>query len=79
MSDGGVTSYDDPPSGPWLTSPERIEADPASADGRDIARADDAEAGDAYDRGKATWALYDQLAAPPPSAFDDPSGKRPPD
>ena len=79
VRDGEVTSYDEPPSGPWIKTPERVEADPSSTEGSDLKRADEAQSGDAYDPRRAKWAVYDQLAAQPPSAFDDVSRSWPPD
>jgi hypothetical protein len=77
VRDGSLTSYDDPPDGPWVKAPELLEPDPTAAHGSDLMRADAAESGDAYDEKKAKWAVYDQLAAQPPSAFDDVSRRRP--
>ena len=58
VRDGGVTSYDGPPAGPWVTTPELLEADPAATQGEDYKK-------------QAFWAAIDQVAAQPPSAFDD--------
>jgi hypothetical protein len=52
-----------------------LEADPATTNGRDLIRADSAQSGDKYDNSRALWALADQLAAQPPSAFDDVGGR----
>jgi hypothetical protein len=71
VRDGDVTSYDGPPTGPWVKAPELLEADPVATYGHDLARADAAESGDFYDNKRALWAAGDQLAAQPPSAFDD--------
>lgn len=78
VRDGEATSYDDPPDGPWTRVPERYEPDPEDGQGHDLLRADAAEAGNVYDPRQARWAVYDQLAAQPPSAFDD-VGPEPPD
>ncbi len=78
VRDGDATSYDDPPDGPWTKTPERLEADPVATEGQDLMRADGAETEDDYDAKKAKWAVYDQLAAQPPSPFDDVSRKWPP-
>lgn len=78
VRDGDATSYDDPPAGPWIKEPERIEADPNATEGSDLIRADAAESGDDYDEKKAKWAVYDYLGAQPPIAFDDVSRKWPP-
>ena len=79
VRDGEVTSYDEPPDGPWLESPQRIEPDPSAVSGNDLRRADEAEAADGFDAKKGRWAVYDQLGAQPPSAFDDVARKWPPD
>lgn len=81
VRDGETTSYDDPPPGPWAERPQRAEVDAdAGAGGRDLVRADAAEADyEPYDPQKARWAVYDQLAAQPPSAFDDAASERHPD
>jgi hypothetical protein len=42
VRDGDVTSYDEPPSGPFLREPELIE-DQAPPGRNDLLRADDAE------------------------------------
>ena len=74
VRDGDSTSYDDPPPGPWVEQPQRLEPDPTSTGGQDLVRADAAEAaGGEYDKEKAKWAAYDQVAGQPPSAFDDAS------
>jgi hypothetical protein len=46
VRDGTITSYDEPPDGPFIREPEPIEH-PDSAGGRDLLRADDAERNDA--------------------------------
>lgn len=79
VRDGDATSYDDPPDGPWVNAPERLEADPSARAGRDLVRADTAESEGGYDEKAAKWAVYDQLAAQAPGAFDDVSRKRPDD
>jgi hypothetical protein len=71
VRDEDVTSYDDPPAGPWIKAPELLEADPAATNGHDLIRADGAQSGERYDKKAALWAIADQLAAQPPSAFDD--------
>lgn len=78
VRDGDATSYDDPPAGPWIKTPERVEADPTAAGGSDLIRADAAESEGDYGEKKAKWAVYDSLAAQPPSAFGDVSRKWPP-
>src|SRR5258707_14906271 len=77
VRDGDATSYEDPPAGPWIKEPERIEADPNATEGTDLIRADAAESAGVYDEKRAKWALYDYLGAQPPSAFDDVSRKWP--
>ena len=76
VRDGDATTYDDPPAGPWIKAPERVEADPNATGDSDLIRTDAAESG--YDEKKAKWAVYDYLGAQPPSAFDDVSRKWPP-
>jgi hypothetical protein len=71
VRDGDVTSYDDPPAGPCIKAPELLESDPTATNGHDLMRADGAQSGERYDKKAALWAMADQLAAQPPSAFDD--------
>lgn len=72
VRDGKVTSSDEPPDGPWVTKPQPWESEPNGDHGSDLLRADAAEStGKDYDPKQARWAVYDQLAAQPPSAFDD--------
>ena len=78
VRDGNVTSHDEPPDGPWVTKPEPWASESTAGAGSDLLRADSAEAGDAYDEKRGKWAAYDQLAAQPPSAFDD-VGRKPSD
>ena len=78
VRDGKVTSSDEPPGGPWVLKPEPWESESNGDQGSDLLRADAAESGNVYDSRQARWAAYDQLAAQPPSAFDD-VGRRPPE
>lgn len=77
VRDGRVTSQDEPPDGPWVRKPEPWESESDGGRGSDLLRADAAESGNGYDAKRARWAVYDQLAAQPPSAFDDVGPKRP--
>jgi hypothetical protein len=56
VRDGEVESYDEPPEGPEVVTPVRLEADPTSQDGADLLRADAAEQGD-YDSSVATMGV----------------------
>src|ERR1700722_14825912 len=59
VRDGAVESYEDPPAGPPVAVPVRLEADPTAAGGQDLLRADSAEAGDGYDSSAANMADLD--------------------
>jgi hypothetical protein len=60
VRDGEVESYDEPPEGPEVVTPVRLEADPTSQDGADLLRADAAEQGD-YDSSVATMGAMDAV------------------
>ena len=48
VRDGEVESYDEPPPGPPIVVPERLEVDPSAVNGEDLIRGDDAEQADSY-------------------------------
>jgi hypothetical protein len=61
VRDGAVQTYDEPPAGPTVAEPVRLEDDPISTGGQDLLRADSAEADDSYDASKAKMAALDAL------------------
>jgi hypothetical protein len=61
VRDGAIESYEDPPAGPPVAVPVKLEADPTAAGGQDLLRADSAEEGDGYDSSKANMAALDAL------------------
>lgn len=62
VRDGDVTSYDEPPGGPFLSEPEPIEFHPGWDSADDLRRADDAERGPLdLDRGEAYMRSMDAL------------------
>lgn len=69
VRDGGVTSYDDPPAGPYVNSREELDSEPITSGGNDLLRADAAECGDQYDAKNARLAQLDELGAMGPQPF----------
>lgn len=69
VRDGGVESYDEPPDGPMVQEPVRIEEEPAAVNGEDLRRTDAAERdGSAFDKAKASraeWDAFDDRTGPP--------------
>jgi hypothetical protein len=61
VRDGAVESYEDPPAGPPVAVPVRLEADPIASDGQDLIRADSAEEDNDYDPSAANMAAMDAL------------------
>jgi hypothetical protein len=61
VRDGTIESYEDPPAGPPVAVPVRLEDDPTAAGGQDLLRADSAEEDDVYDSSKANMAALDAL------------------
>lgn len=67
VRDGGVESYDEPPDGPPVREPVRIEEEPTAENGDDLRRSDAAERdGATYDPARVSRAEWD--------AFDDRTG-----
>jgi hypothetical protein len=65
VRDGDVEAYDDPPDGPYVCEPERIETVPTATGGADLLRT--GEASSQYDEGAAVMESLDaigQVGAP---------------
>jgi hypothetical protein len=62
VRDAGQTSYDPPPDGPWVVTPEALAN--AEPDVGEEPSGDD-------DASNARWAVYDQVSTQVPSAFDE--------
>ena len=60
VRDGGVESYDDPPDGPFVAEPVRIEEEPVATGGSDLVRTGEGAIA-RYDEGEAVGEALDAI------------------